>query len=309
MSDQEPFCFTLMPFSDPYNFYYKTIYKPVIEEAGYKALRVDDITAPNVIIKDILNSIEHAHFILCDMSGQNPNVFYELGYAHAHQKDVILISHKKEDIPFDLRHIRAILYDENDRGWQNKLREDLRKFIDSIAIEEPKTPPLRSWWRMHVDQKEGIGLFIFNEIKKGRLRQGWGGEDDENIEVIQEKLGKGKKLNKRQSECWSGNRRLHQEELDGIQNGDLILLHNTPVRGKWVVVEVTGDYKYSVHPKYEDYGHIRKVRLLTETPLDARSLETSNELWRVVTTPARLIVLNQEKYDSDLRLLEKIVGL
>jgi len=74
---------------------------------------------------DIQKSILEADLILCEMSDKNPNVFYELGLAHAIGKPAILVSRKEEDIPFDLRHIRVIIYDYTTAGWENKLREDI----------------------------------------------------------------------------------------------------------------------------------------------------------------------------------------
>lgn len=90
---------------------------------------------------DIQDSILAADLILCEMSGRNPNVFYELGLAHAIGKPAILISRKEEDIPFDLRHVRTILYDSTEAGWEDKLQEDIKAAAQAVMILNEIWPP------------------------------------------------------------------------------------------------------------------------------------------------------------------------
>ena len=76
------------------------------------------------------------------MSGKNPNVFYELGLAHAIGKPAILVSNNKDDIPFDLRHIRVILYDFGNARWKEKLRENVKAAARAIKDTDIWPPPL-----------------------------------------------------------------------------------------------------------------------------------------------------------------------
>lgn len=70
------------------------------------------------------------------MTGRNPNVFYEVGYAHALGKIVLLLTQKADDIPFDLKHKQHIIYGNNGSKIQN-LRSELNpKLI--WAIDESK---------------------------------------------------------------------------------------------------------------------------------------------------------------------------
>lgn len=128
--------FVIMPFSNPFNEYYENIYKPALENFNYIVKRVDELAAPHSIMSDIQKSILEADLLLCEMSAKNPNVFYELGLAHAIGKPVILISRTSEEIPFDFKQIRIILYndsDENKGTWRPELREKIMKAV--IAIE------------------------------------------------------------------------------------------------------------------------------------------------------------------------------
>ena len=61
------------------------------------------------------------------MSDRNPNVFYEVGYAHAKQKTCILLTADAADIPFDLKHQRHIVYGTSIVGLKQKLIIDLAK--------------------------------------------------------------------------------------------------------------------------------------------------------------------------------------
>jgi hypothetical protein len=70
-------------------------------------------------------------------------VFYELGLAHALEKPVVLVSSNQEDVPFDLRHIRVILYDHADPFWGQKLIDKIADNIKS-AIRDPEEAIFRA---------------------------------------------------------------------------------------------------------------------------------------------------------------------
>lgn len=96
---------------------------------------------PHPIMLDIQRSICDSDLILCEMSGPNPNVFYELGLSHAVGKPTILVSRKEEDIPFDLRHIRVIVYDYTRPGWEAKLLRDITAAAKTLDESKETWPP------------------------------------------------------------------------------------------------------------------------------------------------------------------------
>ena len=75
--------------------------------------------------------------LVAELTTRNPNVFYELGIAHALNKPVVLISSNEPDVPFDLQHIRVIYYDVTDPFWGTKLIEKVAENIVS-AIKNPE---------------------------------------------------------------------------------------------------------------------------------------------------------------------------
>jgi DNA-binding CsgD family transcriptional regulator len=137
--NKREYCFTIMPFRGYFDNYYVKVYKKAIEEAGLHPLRTDDLNLPSTIINDIWDSIQKSKIILADLTGQNANVFYELGLAHASSKPVILIAQSIEDIPFDLRALRIIIYDKNMPDWGEDLRNDIVN-----AIRDTLKAPLKT---------------------------------------------------------------------------------------------------------------------------------------------------------------------
>jgi hypothetical protein len=128
----------MMPFGGYLGAYYDAIFKPAIEQAGLTPVRADDdIFATGKIMDQVWRGIRHATVLVAELTTKNPNVFYELGLAHALEKPVVLVSSNQEDVPFDLRHIRAIFYDQSDPFWGQKLIDKVADNIRS-ALNDPE---------------------------------------------------------------------------------------------------------------------------------------------------------------------------
>jgi hypothetical protein len=131
-------CFVVMPFASPVGDYHQHIYEPAIKKAGLRAVRADaDIFGTGKIIDQIWAGINAAKVLVAELTSRNPNVFYELGLAHALNKPVVLISSNEEDVPFDLKHIRVIYYDVTDPFWGQKLIDKVAENILS-ALKNPE---------------------------------------------------------------------------------------------------------------------------------------------------------------------------
>jgi hypothetical protein len=130
-------CFVMMPFAEPLGGYYAAIYQPAIEKAKLKAIRADaEIYGTGKIIDQIWDGIHNARVLVAELTGRNPNVLYELGLAHALRKPVVLVSSNKDDVPFDVRHVRVIYYDMRDPFWGTKLIDKVAENILS-ALKNP----------------------------------------------------------------------------------------------------------------------------------------------------------------------------
>ena len=136
-------CFVMMPFAPPHGDYYSKIYKPAIEKAGLRPVRADtEIFGTGKIIDQIWTGINAAKVLVAELTTRNPNVFYELGLAHALSKPVVLVCGNETDVPFDLKHIRVIYYDMSDPFWGNKLLDKVAENILS-AIVNPEEAVLK----------------------------------------------------------------------------------------------------------------------------------------------------------------------
>jgi hypothetical protein len=131
-------CFVMQPFAAPLGDYYEKIYKPAIEKAGLSPLRADaDIFGTGKIMEQVWRGIRTARVLVAELTSRNPNVFYELGLAHALDKPVVLVSATEQDVPFDLTHIRVIYYDKHDPFWGQKLLDKVTENILS-ALKNPE---------------------------------------------------------------------------------------------------------------------------------------------------------------------------
>jgi nucleoside 2-deoxyribosyltransferase len=130
----ELFAFVLMPFSGEFRDIYQLGIKDPLEALNIRAERVDEQTFhEETILQRIYNQIEAADFVIADMTGRNPNVFYEVGYAHAKGKLCILLTASAEDIPFDLKHHRHIVYEPGSlRHLKERLTAECTILVDKL---------------------------------------------------------------------------------------------------------------------------------------------------------------------------------
>jgi|GEM_PF-1524080 len=110
-------CFVIMPIADmdgyePGHFtrVYEHLIKPACFKAGYEAHRADLVAASNYIIIDILRKIVESDMVVCDLSGRNPNVLYELGVRQAFNLPTVLIKDQITPRIFDIQGLRCADY-------------------------------------------------------------------------------------------------------------------------------------------------------------------------------------------------------
>lgn len=99
-----------MPFSAELEAVFRLFIKPALEEVGFSVTRADDLLNQRNIMQDIVSGISNAEVVVADLTGANPNVFYELGIAHTLEKPTILLTQAVEELPFDLRSYRVLAY-------------------------------------------------------------------------------------------------------------------------------------------------------------------------------------------------------
>lgn len=129
-------CFVLMPFQPIKltEIYQRYIKEPIEAQTGLRCVRADDIYQSSEIMRDIWEHMNKAKLVIADMTSKNPNVFYELGMAHVLGKKVILISQTIDDVPFDLRGVRTITYEDRISGYEH-LGRQVVMFVQNILKE------------------------------------------------------------------------------------------------------------------------------------------------------------------------------
>jgi hypothetical protein len=107
----EPRAFVVMPFAPEFGDVYILGIREVAERLKFVVERADDIEHNQDIIEVVREKIRNCDVVIADITGRNPNVLYEVGYAHGVGKTTILIGRKGEDIPFDIKSINHIFYE------------------------------------------------------------------------------------------------------------------------------------------------------------------------------------------------------
>ena len=113
---------------------YKYIISPVCEKCGFEAIRSDQINRADSIPQTIIDNLKSAELVIADMTGHNPNVFYEMGFRACTQKPMIHIREKTETIPADIAGIRAFDYCLTDLDAVEEVKDRLERTIQSFNI-------------------------------------------------------------------------------------------------------------------------------------------------------------------------------
>lgn len=116
--------------------------KPAVGEFGYEAIRADQISEPGNITSQVIQHVIDDALLVADLTGRNPNVFYELAIRHAIRKPVIQIIQDGEIIPFDIAHERTIKINHHDLDSVAHAKEEMIKQIKAVEANptEVDTP-------------------------------------------------------------------------------------------------------------------------------------------------------------------------
>jgi len=125
---KSPDIFVIMPFSPDFDDVYYLGIREIAEKLNLSCKRVDEMEFVGDILDEIYNSITNARIIIAEATSPNPNVYYELGYAHALGKPVILLTKDVSSTPFDLKMYNHIVY-KNIRELRQKLEKRLGVII------------------------------------------------------------------------------------------------------------------------------------------------------------------------------------
>jgi hypothetical protein len=132
----EQSCFVIMPFNPLFKLQYDRVIRPSIDESGLRCVRGDEIYSKPRIVDDIWKSLRASRLVIAELTGKNPNVFYEVGLAQAIGKPVIILTRDENDVPFDLKSLRYLFYDVQNPNWGEDLKSQLKLMIAGVLKEE-----------------------------------------------------------------------------------------------------------------------------------------------------------------------------
>lgn len=128
-------CFVMQPFDKGvFDKRYEDIFLPAITAAGLEPYRVDRDPSVSIPIDEIQSGIKNADVCLAEITTDNPNVWFELGFAIASSKEVVLIcsSERKTTFPFDIQHRNIIRYETGSPRDYDRLKEEITKRLRGV---------------------------------------------------------------------------------------------------------------------------------------------------------------------------------
>lgn len=123
--------FVLMPHNDECRGIYDLAIRPAMEANGLAVIKAEDIYKPGAILAQVWQEILTSEVIVADMSGKNSNVIYELGLCYGISRCPILLVRNPEELPFNLRSLRYIEYENTAKGTDD-LKHKLTAYIEQF---------------------------------------------------------------------------------------------------------------------------------------------------------------------------------
>ena len=131
-------CFIIQPFDDGGRFdkRYDDVFRPAIENANFEAYRVDRDPSTSIPIKDIESGIRTSDVCFAEITTNNPNVWYELGFAYASRKPVVMACSRERDgqFPFDVRHRKIVRYSTDSPSDFERARDDITQALTGSLV-------------------------------------------------------------------------------------------------------------------------------------------------------------------------------
>lgn len=125
-----------MPFTPEFNDVYLLGIREVAERLGFIVERADEIEHNGYIVDVIKDRLRSCDVLIAETSTPNPNIYYEIGFAHALDTPTILISRRAQNLPFDVRSVNHVLYDSI-----VDLREQLARRMKAMLTNQAGPQP------------------------------------------------------------------------------------------------------------------------------------------------------------------------
>ena len=140
--------------------------RPVLEELGYTVIRADEIDEPGTITDQVINLTVGAELVVADLTGPNPNAFYELGIRHREGKPVIHMITEGQSIPFDVLDFRAIEYSFEHPDVVEQMKLELKRQVEATQRSgyEVSNPVTRALGKMELKHSVDSRDKLFSDM-------------------------------------------------------------------------------------------------------------------------------------------------
>lgn len=173
-NSHKPSCFVIAPIGDKdsdirkrSDRVLKHIFRKALAEK-YEITRADEITEPGMITSQVLRAVQDSELVVADLTGHNPNVFYEMAVRHAVDKPIIhLIERRLSSIPFDVGGFRTIDYDLTDPDSIESAVEQLTKQAEQAEAGKWGETPIRLAQIMRPRKEDSPELVLLKQALEG----------------------------------------------------------------------------------------------------------------------------------------------
>ena len=142
--DNAQVCFFIAPIGEPNtptrersDRVLRHVVQAGVARFGYEAIRADAIAEPGIITSQVIERVVDSPLVIADLTGHNPNVFYELAIRHAFRKPYVQIIERGHTIPFDVSAARTIIFDLDLDGAANAA-DEVARYVESLH-SDPST--------------------------------------------------------------------------------------------------------------------------------------------------------------------------
>jgi hypothetical protein len=142
--------------------------KPALKPFGYELIRADELPEPGIITRQIIQHLREDALVVADLTGNNPNVWYELAIRHAVAKPFVQIVQVGQDIPFDTAHQRTIPFDVHDPYSIEICKDDIRGQVKAILTPgfNVETPIGQALALQALAEHDGVGKVLADMTQK-----------------------------------------------------------------------------------------------------------------------------------------------
>ena len=143
------------------------------------------------------------------------------------------------------------------------MRKNFPKLKMFITVERKEKEMVNCWAMRTSRNSEEHRRFVYDELQSGRLRQGWGWHESQDLHRLEDLWTKRHRLSDIQDEAARHWRMGNGQGENYMQIGDLVVVANVPDDGLFTICRIRGDYEYEIAKEFGDFGHVRPVEVLT----------------------------------------------